>query len=80
MIISHTCAYQGINVSFLENFANVLNEWSLIRYATYSIFFEVFHNMTKHRFQTYKKVEKNSPAVILQNIPEYTWKLYVFTK
>ena len=26
MIISHTCAYQGINVSFLENFANVLNE------------------------------------------------------
>ena len=28
----HTCAYQGVrNISFSENFPNVLNEWSILR-------------------------------------------------
>ena len=30
LIRTHLCAYQGVrNVSFSENFANVINEWSL---------------------------------------------------
>ena len=32
LILKRTCAYQGVrNVSFSENFASVLNEWSLNR-------------------------------------------------
>ena len=34
-----TCAYQGVrNVSFLENFADVLNGWPLIRNRQSSYF------------------------------------------
>ena len=61
-----TCVYQEVkNVSFLENFVNVQNEWCLIHYAPYLNNSEAFHNMTKYCFGTYKKKKKkNGPAVI----------------
>ena len=53
LIRTRTCAYQGVrNVSFLESFAYVLNEWSLNHFGTplyFTLHFQLKHPVFNER-------------------------------